>query len=59
MKGKSSIFSDTKNGWWGTPLSTGKFGPNSPHQLQKTAISNLYSLVPPQPLHLAKKFIYD
>ena len=45
-----------KNGWWGTSPSTWNFGPNWPSPLlQKTDISNPYSLVVPQPLHLAKR----
>ena len=40
--------------WWGTSPCTWNFGPNWPNA-SKTAISNRYLLVPPQPLDPAKK----
>jgi len=48
-------FSDTKSGWLGTTPYTWNFRPNWPRSSKKTLIFNRYSLVAPQPQHLAKK----
>ena len=58
MKGKFIYFFGHQKWFVGTPPSAWSFRPNRPHWNQnasKMIISNQYSLVVPQPLHLAKK----
>ena len=53
-KDHSSYFADKKNGWWGRPLLAEILRQTDPVGA-KTPIFNRYSLVAPQPWHLAEK----